>query len=100
MNLKLLNEFYVLVLSQILASFLLFFFSDVLDKTVGDKRHCVTAELEVRPRLGERATTKPAIQYAASVLEVLPKELQEAVENGIMNSCIQGKGSATTAILV
>ncbi|KAK2538870.1 Gfm2 [Columba guinea] len=64
--------------------------TDVLDKTVGDKRHCVTAELEVRPRLGERATTKPAIEYAASVIEVLPKELQEAIENGIMNSCIQG----------
>ncbi|KAK2521274.1 Gfm2 [Columba livia] len=64
--------------------------TDVLDKTVGDKRHCVTAELEVRPRLGERATTKPAIEYAASVIEVLPKELQEAIENGIVNSCIQG----------
>ncbi|KFM07949.1 hypothetical protein AS27_15951 [Aptenodytes forsteri] len=63
---------------------------DTLDKTVGDKRHFVTAELEVRPRLGERATTKPVIAYAASVIEVLPKELQGAIENGIMNSCIQG----------
>ncbi|NXO49373.1 RRF2M factor, partial [Aramus guarauna] len=64
--------------------------TDVLDKTVGDKRHFVTAELEVRPRLGERATTKPVIEYAASVLEVLPKEFQGAIENGITNSCIQG----------
>jgi len=83
--------------------FCLFFFlspADVLDKTVGDKRHFVTAELEVRPRLGERAATKPVIEYAASVIEVLPKELQGAVENGITNSCIQGKGSAMTAILV
>lgn len=78
------------------------FFSpaDILDKIVGDKRQFVTAELEVRPRLGERMTTKPIIEYAASVIEVLPKELQEAVENGITNSCIQGKGSAVTAILV
>ncbi|KAM9251197.1 ribosome-releasing factor 2, mitochondrial isoform 2-T3 [Cariama cristata] len=63
---------------------------DTLDKTVGDKRHFVTAELEVRPRLGERATTKPVIEYAASVIEVLPNELQGAIENGITNSCIQG----------
>ncbi|NXM73738.1 RRF2M factor, partial [Serilophus lunatus] len=64
--------------------------TDVLDKTIGDKRHFVTAELEVRPRLGERAMTKPIIDYAESVIEVLPKELQEAIENGITNSCIQG----------
>ncbi|NXK19461.1 RRF2M factor, partial [Arenaria interpres] len=64
--------------------------TDTLDKTVGDKRHLVTAELEVRPRLGERATTKPIIEYAASIIEGLPKELQGAIENGITNSCIQG----------
>ncbi|XP_010391097.1 ribosome-releasing factor 2, mitochondrial isoform X2 [Corvus cornix cornix] len=64
--------------------------TDVLDKTVGDKRHFVTAEVEVRPRSGEGATTKPIISYAESVSEVLPKELQGAIENGITNSCIQG----------
>ncbi|NWW53764.1 RRF2M factor, partial [Pedionomus torquatus] len=64
--------------------------TDTLDKTVGDKRHLVTAEIEVRPRLGERAMTKPVIEYAASVTEGLPKELQGAIENGITNSCIQG----------
>ncbi|XP_035748727.1 ribosome-releasing factor 2, mitochondrial isoform X2 [Egretta garzetta] len=64
--------------------------TDILDKTVGDKRHFVTAELELRPRLGERAATKPVIEYAASVIEELPKELQGAIDNGIMNSCIQG----------
>ncbi|KAM9262153.1 ribosome-releasing factor 2, mitochondrial isoform 3-T3 [Morus bassanus] len=66
--------------------------TDILDKTVGDKRHFVTAELEVRPRSGERATTKPVIEYAASVIEALPREFQGAVENGITSSCIQGKG--------
>ncbi|XP_048786552.1 ribosome-releasing factor 2, mitochondrial [Lagopus muta] len=64
--------------------------TDVLDKVVGDKRHFVTTELEVRPVSGERTVTKPIIQYAESVIEVLPKELQEAVENGITNSCVQG----------
>uniref|UniRef100_A0A672VBT5 Ribosome-releasing factor 2, mitochondrial n=1 Tax=Strigops habroptila TaxID=2489341 RepID=A0A672VBT5_STRHB len=63
--------------------------TDVLDKAVGDKRHFVTAELEVRPGLGERATTKPAIEYAVGI-EELPKEVKGAVENGITNSCIQG----------
>ncbi|XP_053860470.1 ribosome-releasing factor 2, mitochondrial isoform X2 [Vidua macroura] len=64
--------------------------TDILDKTVGDKRHCVTAEIEVRPASGEGATTKPIISYAENVSEVLPKELQGAIENGITNSCIQG----------
>ncbi|XP_027491123.1 ribosome-releasing factor 2, mitochondrial isoform X1 [Corapipo altera] len=64
--------------------------TDILDKTVGDKRHFVTAELEVRPRSGDRAMTKPIIDYAESVIGELPKELQGAIENGIMNSCIQG----------
>ncbi|XP_068784948.1 ribosome-releasing factor 2, mitochondrial-like isoform X2 [Struthio camelus] len=63
--------------------------TDTLDKTVGDRRHFVTAELEVRPRSGERATP-PVIEYAENVLELLPKELQGAIENGIANSCIQG----------
>ncbi|XP_053788479.1 ribosome-releasing factor 2, mitochondrial isoform X2 [Vidua chalybeata] len=64
--------------------------TDILDKTVGDKRHCVTTEIEVRPTSGEGATTKPIISYAENVSEVLPKELQGAIENGITNSCIQG----------
>ncbi|XP_039240506.1 ribosome-releasing factor 2, mitochondrial isoform X1 [Pipra filicauda] len=64
--------------------------TDILDKTVGDKRHFVTAELEVRPRSGDRAMTKPIIDYTESVIGELPKELQGAIENGIMNSCIQG----------
>ncbi|NWT05783.1 RRF2M factor, partial [Mionectes macconnelli] len=64
--------------------------TDILDKTVGDKRHFVTAGLEVRPRSGDRAMVKPIINYAESVTGVLPKELQGAIENGIMNSCIQG----------
>ncbi|NXM31980.1 RRF2M factor, partial [Oxyruncus cristatus] len=64
--------------------------TDTLDKTVGDKRHFVTAELEVRPRSGDRAMTKPIIDYAESVIGVLPEELQGAIENGITNSCIQG----------
>ncbi|NWY02472.1 RRF2M factor, partial [Nothoprocta ornata] len=65
--------------------------TDTLDKTVGEKRHCVTAELEVRPgraRLAaERPATAPAIEFAAGAV---PAELRGAVENGIANSCVQG----------
>uniref|UniRef100_A0A8C6ZVV6 Ribosome-releasing factor 2, mitochondrial n=3 Tax=Nothoprocta perdicaria TaxID=30464 RepID=A0A8C6ZVV6_NOTPE len=65
--------------------------TDTLDKTVGEKRHCVTVELEVRPghaRLtAERAATAPAIEFAAGAV---PTELRGAVENGIANSCVQG----------
>lgn len=67
---------------------------------MGDKRHCVSAEVEVRPRSGEGATTKPIISYAENVSEGLPKELQGAIENGITNSCIQGKRRAMSAIWV
>ncbi|NWI19619.1 RRF2M factor, partial [Crypturellus soui] len=68
--------------------------ADSLDKTVGDKRHCVSVELEVRPGRagppGQRAAAAPVIEYAASVAELLPTELRGAVENGIANSCVQG----------
>ncbi|NWJ08264.1 RRF2M factor, partial [Crypturellus undulatus] len=68
--------------------------ADTLDKMVGDKRHCVSVELEVRPWRagppGQRAAAAPVIEYVASVAELLPTELRSAVENGIANSCLQG----------
>lgn len=64
-------------------------FIDTLDRTVGDKRHLVTVELEVKPI--ETSSVVPVIKYAASVSEDLPKVSQEAVENGIHSACLQGK---------
>ncbi|XP_044240057.2 ribosome-releasing factor 2, mitochondrial isoform X3 [Ursus arctos] len=62
--------------------------TDTLDRTVGDKRHLVTVELEVKPI--ETSSVVPVIKYAASVSEDLPKVSQEAVENGIHSACLQG----------
>ncbi|KAM8793615.1 LOW QUALITY PROTEIN: ribosome-releasing factor 2, mitochondrial-like [Eudromia elegans] len=65
--------------------------TDTLDSTVGDKRHCVTAGLEVWPRRAGpmRAPGAPGVEYVAEVTELLPKDLRGAVENGIANSCVQ-----------
>ncbi|KAF0882426.1 RRF2M factor, partial [Crocuta crocuta] len=62
--------------------------TDTLDRTLGDKRHLVTVELEVKPT--ETASVTPVIEYAGSVSEDLPKASQEATENGIYSACLQG----------
>ncbi|XP_029797073.1 ribosome-releasing factor 2, mitochondrial [Suricata suricatta] len=62
--------------------------TDTLDRTLGDKRHLVTIELEVKPT--GTASVVPVIEYAGSVLEDLPKASQEAIENGIHSACLQG----------
>jgi elongation factor G len=64
-------------------------FSDTLDRTLGDKRHLVSVELEVRPT--EAPSVVPVIEYAPGVSEDLLKVSQEAVENGIHSACLQGK---------
>ncbi|XP_027970371.1 ribosome-releasing factor 2, mitochondrial isoform X2 [Eumetopias jubatus] len=62
--------------------------TDTLDRTLGDKRHLVTVELEVKPI--EASSVTPVIKYAAGVGEDLPKVSQEAIENGIHSACLQG----------
>ncbi|XP_045855633.1 ribosome-releasing factor 2, mitochondrial isoform X3 [Meles meles] len=62
--------------------------TDTLDRTLGDKRHLVTVELEVKPI--ETSSVTPVIKYAPSVSEDLPKVSQEAIENGIHSACLQG----------
>uniref|UniRef100_A0A8C9CZ26 Ribosome-releasing factor 2, mitochondrial n=1 Tax=Panthera leo TaxID=9689 RepID=A0A8C9CZ26_PANLE len=62
--------------------------TDTLDRTLGDKRHLVTVELEVKPV--ETASVMPVIEYAGSVSEDLPTASQEAIENGIHSACLQG----------
>ncbi|XP_074851531.1 ribosome-releasing factor 2, mitochondrial [Carettochelys insculpta] len=64
--------------------------TDTLDRTIGDKRHMVTAELGVRPWVGERPSVTPLIEYANNFIEPLQKDIQEAIENGINNSYLQG----------
>ncbi|XP_029430882.1 ribosome-releasing factor 2, mitochondrial isoform X2 [Rhinatrema bivittatum] len=64
--------------------------TDTLDRTIGETRHMVTVELAVRPLLVEASLTMPVIEYAESITEQLPKDLQEAVDNGIHASYLQG----------
>ncbi|XP_008059140.1 ribosome-releasing factor 2, mitochondrial-like [Carlito syrichta] len=63
-------------------------FTDTLDRTLGDKRHLVTVEVEARP--AETPSVTPVIEFAGSVGEDLLKVSQEAIENGIHSACLQG----------
>ncbi|KAM9252771.1 ribosome-releasing factor 2, mitochondrial isoform 1-T1 [Dugong dugon] len=62
--------------------------TDTLDRTLGDKRHLVTIELEASPT--ETSSVMPVIENAENVSEDLLKVFQEAVENGIHSACLQG----------
>lgn len=62
--------------------------TDTLDRTLGDKRHLVTVELEVKPV--ETSSVTPVIEYAESVSEDILKGSREAIENGIHSACLQG----------
>ncbi|XP_045141158.1 ribosome-releasing factor 2, mitochondrial [Echinops telfairi] len=62
--------------------------TDTLDRTLGDKRHLVTVELEANPV--ETSSVIPTIEYAEDVSEDLLKVSREAIENGIHGACLQG----------
>uniref|UniRef100_A0A8C5P5P5 Ribosome-releasing factor 2, mitochondrial n=1 Tax=Jaculus jaculus TaxID=51337 RepID=A0A8C5P5P5_JACJA len=62
--------------------------TDTLDRTLGDKRHLVTIELETQP--AEAPSVVPLVEYAEGVSEDLLKASQEAIENGVHSACLQG----------
>uniref|UniRef100_A0A8C9GFU1 Ribosome-releasing factor 2, mitochondrial n=1 Tax=Piliocolobus tephrosceles TaxID=591936 RepID=A0A8C9GFU1_9PRIM len=62
--------------------------TDTLDRTLGDKRHLVTVEVEARPI--ETSSVTPVIEYAESISEGLLKVSQEAIKSGIHSACLQG----------
>ncbi|XP_051028555.1 ribosome-releasing factor 2, mitochondrial [Acomys russatus] len=62
--------------------------TDTLDRTLGDKRHLVRAELEVRP--AEAPSGVAEIQYADCVGEDLLQASREAIENAVHSACLQG----------
>ncbi|XP_052515305.1 ribosome-releasing factor 2, mitochondrial isoform X2 [Budorcas taxicolor] len=62
--------------------------TDTLDRTLGDKRHLVTVELEAKPV--ETASLLPVIEYAASVAGDLSQASREAFEDGVHRACLQG----------
>uniref|UniRef100_A0A8D0C6C8 Ribosome-releasing factor 2, mitochondrial n=1 Tax=Scleropages formosus TaxID=113540 RepID=A0A8D0C6C8_SCLFO len=59
---------------------------DTLDRTLGDRRHVVTASLQVSPR----EETACDIAYGEGVAENLAPDLKDAVENGIHSAYLQG----------
>ncbi|KAL6030554.1 hypothetical protein STEG23_007353, partial [Scotinomys teguina] len=62
--------------------------TDTLDRTLGDKRHFVRAELEARPV--EAPPGMAVIEYADSVSEDLVQASGEAIENAVHSACLQG----------
>ncbi|EPY72832.1 ribosome-releasing factor 2, mitochondrial [Camelus ferus] len=62
--------------------------TDTLDRTLGDRRHLVTVDLEAKP--AETSSLLPVIEFAESVGEDLSQASREAVENGIHSACVQG----------
>ncbi|XP_053331710.1 ribosome-releasing factor 2, mitochondrial [Spea bombifrons] len=64
--------------------------TDILDRTIGDTHHLVTVELEVSPSVDDGPATRPVIEYAEDIPEQFLKDFQEAIENGIHSSLLQG----------
>uniref|UniRef100_A0A8C4XDZ5 Elongation factor G2 n=1 Tax=Erpetoichthys calabaricus TaxID=27687 RepID=A0A8C4XDZ5_ERPCA len=65
--------------------------SDTLDRTIGGKRHLVNVQLTVSPWPQEASVSTPVISYAESVQETaLAQDMKNAVENGVISSCLQG----------
>ncbi|OBS76986.1 hypothetical protein A6R68_16560 [Neotoma lepida] len=62
--------------------------TDTLDRTLGDKRHFVRAEMEARP--GEAPPGMAVIEYADCVSEDLVQASREAIENAVHSACLQG----------
>ncbi|XP_060057035.1 ribosome-releasing factor 2, mitochondrial isoform X2 [Erinaceus europaeus] len=62
--------------------------TDTLDKTVGDRRHLVTVELEAQP-VGT-SSAAPVARFSESVSKDLLRASQEAIENGLHSACLQG----------
>ncbi|XP_059865294.1 ribosome-releasing factor 2, mitochondrial isoform X2 [Delphinus delphis] len=62
--------------------------TDTLDRTLGDRRHLVTVELEAKSL--ETSSLLPVIEYAASVAQDLSQASREAIENGLHSACLQG----------
>ncbi|KAM4810156.1 ribosome-releasing factor 2, mitochondrial [Rhinophrynus dorsalis] len=64
--------------------------SDTLDRTVGENRHLVTSEIEVKPWSDDGPLTTPVIEYSEQIPEQLLNDFKEAIENGIHSSYLQG----------
>ncbi|XP_068561696.1 ribosome-releasing factor 2, mitochondrial [Cebidichthys violaceus] len=64
--------------------------TDTLDRTVGERRHVVTAELAVTPLDLSATGGSCELAFAAELGGQLSPEMKEAVENGVHSSYLQG----------
>ncbi|XP_068190346.1 ribosome-releasing factor 2, mitochondrial [Antennarius striatus] len=62
--------------------------SDTLDRTIGDRRHVATVELDVGP--AEMSVGSCKLTFAEDVEVQLSPEIKEAVVNGVNSSSLQG----------
>ncbi|XP_056602805.1 ribosome-releasing factor 2, mitochondrial [Triplophysa dalaica] len=62
--------------------------TDMLDRTLGDKRHLVNVELTVHP--WTESGTSCDITFEEEVKAQLPADVREAVENGVQSAYLQG----------
>lgn len=63
---------------------------DTLDRTVGDRRHVVTVELDVTPTDITSAGGVCESAFTVEMEGLLSAEVKEAVENGAQSSYLQG----------
>ncbi|KAI2664611.1 Ribosome-releasing factor 2, mitochondrial [Labeo rohita] len=62
--------------------------TDTLDRTLGDKRHVVTVELDVRAL--RESSTSCDVTFEEEVKTQLSADVREAVENGVQSAYLQG----------
>ncbi|KAK9532340.1 hypothetical protein VZT92_009728 [Zoarces viviparus] len=64
--------------------------TDTLDRTVGERRHVVTAALAVAPLDISATGASCELAFAEELAEQLSPQMKEAVENGVHSSYLQG----------
>ncbi|XP_056875718.1 ribosome-releasing factor 2, mitochondrial [Takifugu flavidus] len=64
--------------------------TDMLDRTVGDRRHVVTVELAVKPSDVTSAGGTCESTFTEEMEQLLSAEVKQAVENGVQSSYLQG----------
>lgn len=68
----------------------LFYDVDLLDRTLGEKRHVVTVELSVRPVDPSSLSGSCELAFTEELRAQLSQEMKDAVENGVHSSYLQG----------
>lgn len=70
----------------------LFYVSDTLDRTLGEKRHVVTVQLTVSPwEASASGTSSCHMTYDEEVEAQISADIKEAVDSGVQTAYLQGK---------